>query len=183
MSAGSALLHAKNIVHALDIPEGAHVADLGAGRTGHFVFRLADAVGADGRVYAVDLHPEAVSMLGSYALLRQAHNVQTVWGDIARDGGVAIADGSLALALFVHTLSSLAERETAAREARRLVRPGGRIAVIDWLPEGHVLSWMASHVLTPEDADALFARAGCRRCAAFAPSPWHWGRVYTVQEA
>lgn len=174
------MLHAKHIVDALNIPEGAHVADLGAGRTGHFVFRLSDVVGSAGRVYAVDLHPEAVSMLESYALLRQAHNVHPVWGDLERDGGVAIPEGSLELALIVHTLSTVAKWEAVAREARRLVRTGGRIAVIDWIPGQHTLSRFVPRARTSQEADMLFTRAGCTKCGEFSPSRWHWGRVYAV---
>ncbi len=174
------LLEARRIVDALGLSEGGHVADLGAGRNGHFVFHLADAVGSEGRVYAVDLHPEAISMLGSYAAMRQAHNVHTVWGDLERRGGVAVPEASLHLALLVHTMTTLQRWEAAAVEARRLLQPGGRLVVIDWLPGKHVLSSLTPRTMSPEQADLLFTGVGCQKCDELSPSPWHWGRVYTA---
>ena len=43
----------KNVIQALHIIEGSHVADLGAGG-GYFTFLLAEGVGPNGKVYAVD---------------------------------------------------------------------------------------------------------------------------------
>ena len=44
------------VIEALALEPGARVADLGAGG-GYFTFRLADATGPDGLVYAVDVDP------------------------------------------------------------------------------------------------------------------------------
>jgi len=44
----------EEVIKALSIQPGDHVADLGSG-SGYFTFRLADAVGPTGKVYAVDI--------------------------------------------------------------------------------------------------------------------------------
>ena len=64
---------------ALDIPRGAVVVDVGAGRTGHFALHAAEAVGDKGKVFAVDIIRDALSMIASSAALRGLHHVQTLW--------------------------------------------------------------------------------------------------------
>lgn len=179
MSAGSALLDARLILEALDVLPGMHVADLGAGRTGHFAFRAGELVGEDGRVYAVDVLPAVVEMLHGARALRGATNVHAVWGNMERVGGVPLADQSLDVALLVHALSSLREWETAVCEAKRLLKPKGRLVVVDWHPEAdHPVARQSLRPLAAREADALFGGLGCRKCAEFVPSRWHWGRVY-----
>lgn len=174
MSAGAALLDAQRILAALNIQPGMHVADLGAGRTGHFAFRAGEAVGEEGRVYAVDILPAAVEMLRSAGRLRGALNVRPVWGDAERHGGVPLENDSVDVALLVHVLSTASGWDALVAEARRLVRPSGRIVVIDWENDRHPLA----RPVAIHEVDRLFAEQGCRACAAFVPSRWHWGRVY-----
>lgn len=181
MRAGNALLDARAIMEALDVPPGAHVVDLGAGRTGHFALHAAEAVGVKGKVYAVDILRDALAMIASSSAMRGLHHVHTVWGDVERDHGVDVADASVDYAFLVHTLHALTAWEEAAREVRRMVRPGGRIVVIDWHPlTDHAVAGQVARRVAAEDADMLFSRAGCARCGAFAPSDAHWGRVYAV---
>lgn len=178
MSSGNALLHAAAILEALDLAPGQHVADLAAGRTGHFVFGAAEAVGSEGRVYAVDLLRDALSALEGRRALRGAENVYTVWGDVEREGGVAIPEQSLDVALLVHALGWMREQEAAVRATRRLMKPGGRVVVIDWQNGArHPLAALA-RAGSPDTTDVLFSHVGYTKTGEFSPSPWHWGRVY-----
>jgi ubiquinone/menaquinone biosynthesis C-methylase UbiE len=110
------------------------VVDIASGRTGHFAFRAGEIVGDRGQVYAIDVLPSVVAMLHGARSLRGALNVRPLWGDAERAGGVPLADGSIDLALLVHTLSALRDWEALAIEARRLIKPKGRLVVVDWHP-------------------------------------------------
>ncbi len=180
MRAGNALLDARAIMTAIHLPLGGSVVDLGAGRTGHFALHAAEAVGAQGKVYAVDILQDALTMIASSCALRSMHHVHPLWGDIERDNGVQLSDASVDYALLVHTLHAVAARENVAREARRLVRPGGRIVVIDWHPSSPHAVAPTGRRVAPEESDVLFTRAGCGRFGRFSPGNAHWGRVYAV---
>jgi protein-L-isoaspartate O-methyltransferase len=65
------------VIHALALEPGAHVADVGAG-DGYFTFRLADAVGADGHVYAVEVTDALVEDLRQEVERRGYKNVTVV---------------------------------------------------------------------------------------------------------
>ena len=181
MASGSALLDARASLAALGVGRGHHVADLGVGRTGHFVLRAGEAVGESGKVYAVDILKEALAMVDGSAQHHGRENVHTVWGDVERGDGVAIPSASLDVALLVHTLATLTEWDATAREVRRMVKAGGKIAVIDWLPAAiHVAAPMVDRRMSPQESDILFAHAGCQKCGELTPSRWHWGRVYSA---
>lgn len=61
----------------LDLREGETVADLGAGG-GYFTYRLARAVGLEGRVYAVDTDPDMVEHLRARAERKGYQQIQVV---------------------------------------------------------------------------------------------------------
>lgn len=179
MSVGSALLSARRIIEAFDIPRGAHVADFATGRTGHFVFPLAEVVGDEGRVYAVDILPDVLAVLESMRAERAKHHVHVVWGDVERPSGVRIPEATLDFAFLVHAFTSLREWETAAAEVQRLMRPGGRVIVVDWHPNcAHTVARMTQRTAAPHELDLVFRAKGMRKHGEFAPSSWHWGRVY-----
>lgn len=181
MRAGNALLDARAIFAALGVPLGSTLADIGAGRTGHFALHAAEAVGSKGMVYAVDILRDALAMIDGSCALRGIHHVQTVWGDVERHRGINIPDAILDYAFLVHALLSLTAWEDAAQEVRRMMKPGGRIVVIDWQPStNHAVAAAMRRRVAPEESDMLFARAGCDRFGTFVPSPAHWGRIYSA---
>ncbi len=101
------------------------VGDLGTG-TGHFAAAIAPLVQ---RVIAVD---ESKAMLAAArARLGSQPNVELRQGAIE---SLPIDDGSLDLATIVLVLHHLNAPERAVEEAARVLRPGGRLVVVDMLP-------------------------------------------------
>ncbi len=114
------------VIDALELQPGDRVADLGAGE-GYFVPRLTEAVGADGRVYAVDVDEEVVGELAE-RFPPGSTNVEVV---LAKLEDPMLPDGSLDLILIVNTYHHIEDRPAYFRRLRRDLRPGGRVAVID----------------------------------------------------
>ena len=115
-----------DVVDALELQPGDRVADLGAGE-GYFVPHLTEAVGADGRVYAVDVDEEVVGELAE-RFPADSTNVEVV---LAKFEDPMLPDGSLDLILIVNTYHHIEDRPAYFRRLRRDLRPGGRVAVID----------------------------------------------------
>lgn len=65
------------VVAALELRGGERVADLGAG-DGYFTFKLAEAVGADGIVYALDVDADAVAVVAEQARAAGVRNVHAL---------------------------------------------------------------------------------------------------------
>ncbi len=120
-----------DVVSLLQLWPGNVVADIGAG-TGHFEPRLAKAVGATGRVLALDVEPHMVTYLKRRVKREGLGNV-TVQKVAARDPG--LADGSVDRLLVVNTWHHLPERARYASALNRALRPGGFVVVVDFTAE------------------------------------------------
>jgi len=116
------------VVATLAIEPGARVADLGAG-SGYFAFRLADAVGGDGVVYAVDVDPEMLEHLQDEASERGYANLRTVQAESADP---KLPDGGIDLVFTANTYHHLEDRVAYFRGLRTDLAPGGRVAILDY---------------------------------------------------
>lgn len=122
------------VIAALAIEPGSRVADLGAGG-GYFTFRLADAVGSTGRVYAVDVDPAMVDYLKERAAKDGYQNVETVLAATDDPRLPSPVD----LLFTCNTYHHLEDRSTYFARAKRYLTPKGRIAII----EGNGTGWFA----------------------------------------
>ena len=114
------------VIEALALAPDAAVADIGAG-TGYFSVRLAHFV-PQGRVYAVDIEPDMVKYLADRARREGLDNLSAVTGtpDDAR------LPGKVDLVLMVDTYHHIEQREAYFRKLARSLKPGGRVAIIDF---------------------------------------------------
>lgn len=120
--------HYWNALQQVGIQPGSRVLDAGCG-SGAFLPWLAELAGPDGRISAIDLAAENVTH--ACARIREAHCAAEVrQGDI-RD--LPYADGEFDIAWCANTTQYLDDTDLAQalRELRRVVRPGGIIAVKD----------------------------------------------------
>jgi SAM-dependent methyltransferase len=115
------------------VTEGQVVADLGC-KSGYYTLALAECVGPEGKVYAVDLDEEAVRELEKAADERGCHNVEA-HASSAHDLSF-IKDGSVDFVLANGLLCSMAgHRELAVNEIKRVLKPGGRAYLsLGWPP-------------------------------------------------
>lgn len=153
--------HRREIVAAAQLKPGARIADVGAG-TGLFTFLFADAVGTQGKVYAVDIstpllahlkgrareggYPQVATVLGANQSARLAPNsVDTVF----------LCDTYHHFEFPQHMLASL--REALTRDGELLLVEFKRIP-------GVSTDWMLSHVRAGQDVfEEEIAAAGFRK--------------------
>ena len=130
---GTALIDPHKIFARVGLEKGMRVADLGCGRTGHFVFTAAKVVTDLGVVYAVDIIKEVLEGIKSRVAIEGVDNVQIIWSDIEAEGKTPIPEKSLDVCFFVNVLSQLKNRAASLREASRLLKDDGKIVIVDWL--------------------------------------------------
>ena len=135
------------VVEALAIRHGSNLADIGAG-DGYFTFRLADATGPAGRVYAVDLDEGDLELLARTARDRGLSNVSTV---LARPDNPGLPAASLDLILLCNTFHHLPDKVAYFRALRASLRPRGRVAII----EMQDLPWYLGHGEHQTDAKII----------------------------
>lgn len=121
------------VIRALALRPDAVVADLGAG-TGYFAARLANML-PQGRVYAVDVEPGMVQHLAKRA--QEEHLPNLVAVQAAPDD--ARLPEKADLILLVDVYHHIEGREAYFRKLRDALKPGGRVAIVDFRadsPEG-----------------------------------------------
>lgn len=118
----------REVVRVLELRPEEAVADLGSG-SGYFVWHLAAAVGPEGIVFAVDIDTSLNRYITREARTRGLGNVLTV--DAPADS-FPLQTESVDLIFTSNTYHHLPHRSNYFRKARRALRPGGRVAILDY---------------------------------------------------
>lgn len=102
--------------------------DFGSG-TGIFALPMADLVGTEGKVYAID---NSVEMLAHIRARNPPPNLKLIHNDVTRTGlNSQIAD----ICLLAFILHELKEPASLITEAFRLLKPNGRLIIVEWKAE------------------------------------------------
>jgi SAM-dependent methyltransferase len=141
------------VIQALKLAPDASVADIGSG-TGYFAVRLAHRV-PKGRVYGVDAEPDMVRYLAERAKRDGLANLTAVAAK-PNDPGIPSA---VDLVILVDTYHHVPNRERYFRALQKSLKPGGRLAIIDFTLDSPVGPPMRARI--PADAvKKELARAG-----------------------
>lgn len=162
-------LDPEGILEAFGVARGMRIADVGAG-TGFFAIPAARRVGREGRVYAIDQAPEMISELRAKA--SRAEDVLEVLP--STEDRIPLPDASVDLALLACVLHELDGLGTL-RECRRILRTGGRLAVVDWKKIAQDVGPPLEHRLSEAEAERLLARAGFHAVRTLPAGPFHYG--------
>lgn len=120
----------EEVLDVLEVKEGQAVADLGAG-TGYFTVRLARRVGETGTVWAIDIEPSLVDHLKTRAAEAGLGRVIPL---LAAPDDPKLDPASADLILVVDTWHHIDSRDAYLERVRRALKPGGRVAIVDFKP-------------------------------------------------
>jgi ubiquinone/menaquinone biosynthesis C-methylase UbiE len=149
----------------LGLKPGQTVADIGAG-SGIFTLRFANALKAGGFVYGVDIDQALLDHINEAATETGISNVQTVLGQVDDPALPEMVD----LAFINDTLHHIEHRAEYLKALAGYIKPGGRVAIIDFKPgqgdhasdpalqvsQEQATAWMAAAGLTPLEDIKLF---------------------------
>jgi predicted methyltransferase len=151
----------EKILQALHLRRGQKVADVGAG-TGLFTMLIADAVGPQGKVYAVDIAKEFVALIEKKAKEAGLKNIQPV---LCTDRSVELPKASVEMVFTSDTYHHLEYPRSVLASIHRALKPNGELFVVDYRREpGKSREWILNHVrLGQEEVAREVEAAGFKR--------------------
>lgn len=178
VSGGNELLDARKILEKLEIAERMRVADLGCGGAGHFVFSAASMVGDTGTVYAVDILKTVLQGIESRAKLELFTNIVTVWSNLEIYKATQIDSDKLDIAMLNNVLFQTKKHAEVIREAARMVKPAGKLLVVDWKVTGAPFGPPVEDRVKKEEILKAAKEADLKREEEFDAGPYHYGLIF-----
>lgn len=121
----------QNNIKQFGLKDGDIVADLGSGQ-GYYSIAISRAIGSKGKVYSIDIDSEILKRLKSEADNKKIKNLSVIQGDLEKVGGTKLADDSCDAVIAANVFFQVRNKDAFVKEIRRILKPAGRVLVIDW---------------------------------------------------
>ena len=157
----------------LRLKKGMTAADFGSG-SGGWAIPLAKIL-EEGKVYAIDILEEPLSALKSRARLEKIFNVEIIQSNIEATRGSKLSDSSCDLVLMTNLLFQCENKKSALEEGKRVLKPGGKILVVDWKEETP-LGPKGGRV-SPEEVKKLAKELNLKVEKEFEAGLYHWALI------
>ncbi|MFO0618869.1 MAG: class I SAM-dependent methyltransferase [Polyangiaceae bacterium] len=146
----------EHMLDVLQIREGDTVADVGAG-SGYYTERLARRVGARGRVLDTDIQPEMIALIERRIREKGLRNVETI---LATPSDARLPPAAIDLVLMVDVYHELPEPLATLQQIARALRPGGRLALVEFRGEDPSVPIKTEHKMTLPQIEKELAAGG-----------------------
>jgi SAM-dependent methyltransferase len=135
-------------ISLLKIPQGARVADIGAG-SGYMTIRMAQRVGPTGHVYANDLQPQMLDILGRRLAEQRIANVTLVQGTV---DDPKLPAAALDLALMVDVYHEFSQPQAMLQRLREALKSDGRLVLLEYRKEDPSIPIRPEHKMSVAEA-------------------------------
>src|SRR5438105_3927608 len=164
-------------VEQLNLVDGETVADFGCG-SGAYTIAAAKVLHGTGKVYAIDVQKDLLTRLQNTCTEEHLGNVSMIWGNIEEAGGTKLRDGSVDMVIISNVLFQAAKKETVLEEAKRSLRIGGKLLIIDWTSSFNSMGPTPDQVFPELDARALAESQGLSFVRDINAGNFHYGALF-----
>jgi ubiquinone/menaquinone biosynthesis C-methylase UbiE len=168
------LIDTEKFFQELDLQKGISFLDVASGR-GAYSLAVSDIIGPQGSVFAVDLWTEGIEILKTAAQERGIENITAFVSDVGRR--IPVEDQSIDVCLMSTVLHDFVDDRIdrgVLNEIVRVVKPAGRLAVMEFKkidgppgPPKHIR-------LTPEDVADMLAHYGFKKERSADVGPYNY---------
>lgn len=166
----------ENVSQAIEnmgIQPDEHIADIGAG-SGYYTFRMAQQV-PEGKVYAVDIQPEMLSIMDRKISEEGIDNVELV---LASETSPNLAENSLDLAIMVDVYHELSHPREVMEEIVKALKPDGRFVLLEYRMEDPQVPIKRLHKMSENQAVREMKSVGLRLRKNIGNLPWQHCMVF-----
>jgi len=142
----------------IGIREGMTVADVGAG-VGYFTVRLGRRVGPGGKVYAVDVQPEMLSILKQRANKANLKNIVAILGS---ESDPKLPAASMDLILLVDVYHEFSQPQKMLDRLRSALKNDGRLVLLEYRKEDPHIAVRSEHKMSVAEAKTEVEAEGFR---------------------
>ncbi len=161
----SYFLSPRKIIDELPLKEEMNIADFGCG-SGGWVVPLAKKAKC-GKIYALDVLKEALSALKSNTEMEKVYNIRTLRCNVER--GTDLQSDYFELVILSNLLFQVEDKSAVIEEARRVLKKGGNLLVVDWAMKEDV---------TENLVDDKIKKAGFKLVKNLDAGKDHFGKLY-----
>ncbi len=172
------LVDHEKVLHGIKLRKGSTFLDMGCG-PGDYAIAVAEMLGEEGVVYAVDLWVEALIRLQRKAKTQNIGNIRMIVGDVG--GRLPIEDGTVDVCFIATVLHDFLREGVAFEvlsEAGRVLKIEGSLAVLEFKkmegPPGPPIDIR----LTPEDVERLVAPHGFLSRGIIEVGPYNYLMIF-----
>ena len=163
-----------DVLRTVGVHQGSVVADFGSG-VGFFAMPAAIMVGNEGKIWAVDVNENFLESLSKKTEESGFNNIQTVLADLEKLGSTKISDASCDLVLIFNVMHQASGKKEIMEEAKRIIKLGGRLVIIDWNKEESPLGPDQAIRVAPEILKEIAASLGFKFEKNFDTDIYHYG--------
>jgi ubiquinone/menaquinone biosynthesis C-methylase UbiE len=160
--------HTSKLLPPLKIKPGDVVADIGAG-SGYYTFRLAELVGAKGKVHAVDIQPEMLDLIRERARARKLPQVAPVRGT---ETDPKLPAESVDLILMVDVYHEFSHPWEMTAALVKALKPGGRLVFVEFRLEDPKVPIKLVHKMSEKQVKKEMAAHAVRWTKTSDVLPW-----------
>jgi ubiquinone/menaquinone biosynthesis C-methylase UbiE len=160
----------KAILAEIGLVPGMVFADLGCGE-GFFALPAARIVGSEGKVYALDIDAEGIDLLKETAEKEGLGNVIAVAGE---GESTVLCEECADIVFFGTVLHDFDDAAMVLDNARRMIKPAGRLVNLDWKKEQTELGPPVEIRFDEDKASRLISEAGFQVEKVWDIGPYHY---------
>jgi ubiquinone/menaquinone biosynthesis C-methylase UbiE len=165
----------EEVLEQLGLRDNMEVADFGCGN-GYFSIPLAKAI-PQGKVYALDVVKETLEAVTSRAGLEGIKNIKVIHCNLENLGASKLDDDSIDLVLMRNILFQSQKKAEIIREAKRILKPGGELVLLEWIP-GSSLAPKQGWLIPKDEAQKLIEAEGMSLDKELSMDNQHYGMVF-----
>ena len=175
------LVNHKKLFKELEIDSSDILLDLGCGE-GKYSLAISEFFNGDGTIYAVDLWKDGIESLKSVISEKGINNIYPVIADISTH--IPLDNMGVDICLIVTVLHDLVRDKTyqgTLQELTRILKPGGKLAIVEFKkiygPPGPPIGIR----LSPEDVEELLRRYSFRHSKTVDVGTYHFLSIFLMK--
>jgi ubiquinone/menaquinone biosynthesis C-methylase UbiE len=160
--------HCTQMLGALKLKAGQTVVDMGCGN-GFYTVPLSKLVGKEGRVLAVDVQPEMLTLLRANLRKQNITNVRPLLGELWNP---RLPDGEVDVILLVDVYHEFSHPVHMLAAMHKSLKPGGRLALVEFREEDITVPIKPEHKMSKAQILKEIPPNGFKLVEQYDELPW-----------